>query len=406
MKRLVLFVLATGLPVASAAQEPTSAAISEVRREARGHLGPVYFTPQLLIKELGVDRNVFNEAGEQQSDFTMTLAPKLDVWVSVARRALLRTTVAPDVVWYAEHDTERSINPQLSARGEVYLRRVTLFAEQSYARTRQRFNYDIDSRSRHIDDTTTAGVEIALGSKVLVEIAGQHAGVRYDSNAQFDGARLQTTLNRESDSARVAAKHRLTPLTTLVARYDVRRDRFEFSPHRNSESYRIMPGVEFKPQALLKGSAYVGYREFRPAAAGFLPGFNGLVADLGLTYTLLGMTSFGVTYQRDLAYSYAELQPFFVHTTVGASVRRALGDRFDVLVSGDRHTYAYRNALTTDAATLLRLDRTWVSTANIGYRVKRDARFGFGVTHVKRESPIPQRTYANLRFGATVSYGF
>lgn len=405
MKKLVTFVLAIGLPVASAAQEPTSAAITEVRRNARGHAGPFYFTPRLLVKELGVDSNVFNEAGEQKSDFTATVAPKLDVWVPVARRALLRTTFAPDMVWYAEYDTERSINPDVSARGEVYLSRITLFAEQSYTKTRQRFNYDVDSRSRHVAETTTAGVSIGLGPRLFLEIAGQQADVRYDAAAQFDGARLQTTLNRETQSIQIAAKHRLTPLTTLAARYDTRTDRFELSPHRNAESYRIMPGVEFKPQALIKGSAYVGYREFRASSAGFLPGFNGIVADLGLSYTLLGMTSFGVTYQRDLTYSYSELQPFFVHTTIGASVRRALGERFDVLVSGDWHKYDYRNALTADLDTLLRLDRTAVATANIGYRLNREARIGFGVTYVRRDSPITSRQYENLRFGATVSFG-
>ena len=39
---------------------------------------------------------------------------------------------------------------------------------------------------------------------------------------------------------------------------------------------------------------------------------EGLVAQLGLSYTLLGSTVFGVSYSRDLTYSYDELQPFFV----------------------------------------------------------------------------------------------
>jgi hypothetical protein len=38
-----------------------------------------------------------------------------------------------------------------------------------------------------------------------------------------------------------------------------------------------MPGVEFKPRALIKGSAYVGYRRFTPSAADVLPEFSGLV---------------------------------------------------------------------------------------------------------------------------------
>ena len=115
------------------------------------------------------------------------------------------------------------------------------------------------------------------------------------------------------------------PLTTIAVRYENLRDRFEFSPGRDADSYSVMPGVEFKPRALISGTAYVGYREFTPREPLQLPAFSGLVAQLGLSYTLLGSTTFGVSFRRDLTYSYEELQPFFVDTSVGASIRRALG---------------------------------------------------------------------------------
>ena len=112
----------------------------------------------------------------------------------------------------------------------------------------------------------------------------------------------------------------MTPLSTLVVRYERIEDAFAFSPARDSKSFRVMPGVEFKPRALINGSAYVGYRRFTPETPGALPEFSGLVAQLGLSYTLLGATTFGVSYSRDLTYSYEELQPFFIER-----LGRALG---------------------------------------------------------------------------------
>ena len=41
-----------------------------------------------------------------------------------------------------------------------------------------------------------------------------------------------------------------------------------------------------------------------------LPEFSGIVAQLGLSYTLMGSTTFGVSYSRDLTYSYEEERPF------------------------------------------------------------------------------------------------
>jgi len=194
-------------------------------------------------------------------------------------------------------------------------------------------------------------------------------------------------------------------------------DHFPLSPVRDTDSYRVMPGVEFKPRALIKGSAYVGYRRFTPEAADVLPEFSGLVAQLGLSYTLLGSTSFGVTYTRDLTYSYEERQPFFINNSVGASIRRALGRRFDVLVSADRHQYVYEDLLAAPAAVDVievipakpaaqRVDSTWNYSGSVGYRIGR-GRIGFGFSYWQRDSRTKSfRAYDNLRFGTTVTYGF
>jgi hypothetical protein len=406
---LLLFVLT---PALSFAQASSSQEIDEVRRDARMHLGPLYVTPSVALKELGIDSNVFNTAGEQKSDFTITVAPTANVWVPVARRALFRATAAADLVWYAQYETERSVDPQLTGRGEVYFNRLTLFAENAYLNTRQRANFEIDLRSRHLENNLLAGGELQLTPKFSVEIAGRRYDTRYDADSELDGTSLQRTLNRKTTGVQARVRHRLTPLTTVGVRYDNLRDTFEFSPARDSKSFRVMPGVEFKPRALISGTAYVGYRKFTPSETEVLPDFSGLVAELGLSYTMLGSTTFGVSYRRDLTYSYEEAQPFFVGNSLGASVRRALGRRFDLLLSADRHKYAYRDLLVTlPVLTPLppqeRIDITWNYAGSVGYRIGREGRIGLGLSYWKRESTTRRfRDYDNLRIGTTATYGF
>jgi hypothetical protein len=410
MLRIFALFVALAVPVASLAQTPRgSIEIDDVRGNARFHAGPLYATPMLLLKEFGIDSNVFNETGEQKSDFTFTLAPKADIWVPVARRALLKGMVATDLVWYREYDAERSVDPQLSLRGEFYLNRVTLFAERSYLSTRERPNFEIDSRSRRVEDTLTAGAEFTLTPTMSLEVAGHRLDTRYDSGAEFDGTSLQRILDRERSGLQLTARRRLTALTSVSVRYETFLDRFTYSPMRDSHSYGVLPGVEFQPRALINGSAYVGYREFTPEVTTALPEFRGLVAQLGLSYTLLGATTFGVAYNRDLSYSYLELQPFFVDNSIGVSIRRALGSRFDALVSADRHKYEYRDAITDGGlvAAAPRTDMTWNVAGSVGYRLGRDGRVAFGVSYWQRESTTgPLRDYDNLRVGSTISYGF
>lgn len=385
----------------------SAAAIDDVREAARGHVGPLYFTPGFLLKELGVDNNVFNAAGDRKSDFTFTVAPRAEAWIPVARRLLFKTTAESDLVWYAEYASERSVNPQLGARVEAYAHRLTIFAEDSYVNTRQRPNYEIDVRSRHLDNMAIGGGELHLTPKFSIEVAGRKESTRYDADAVFDGSSLHRTLNQDTTGVQAVVRHKLTPLTALAVRYERLRDEFPFAPSRDSHSYRVMPGVEFKPRALIKGTAYVGYRRFTPIDAAALPEFSGLVAQLGLSYTLLGSTTFGVSYHRDLTYSYEERQPFFVNNGVGASLRRALGRRFDVLVSADRYTYDYEDLIVAPPAADQRVDTTVNYAGSIGYRLGPTGRIGFGASYWQRDSTTKQfREYSNLRFGTNVTYGF
>jgi hypothetical protein len=395
------------IPAAAFAQAQP---VEDVRENARMHAGPFYATPILQLKEIGMDSNVFNAAGEQKSDFLINLSPTLNLWVPAARRALFSATAATDLVWYATYDTERSIDPQLTVRIETYLRRITVFAQGAYLNTRQRPNYEIDLRSRHLENDALAGIEFRVSERLSIEAGARQAETRYDADARFDDTYLQHTLNRKTTGGELTLRHRLTPLTMVAVRYDNLQDRFTYSPLRNSNSYRVMPGVEFKPRALVKGRAYVGYRRFSPLASA-LPPFSGLVADLGLSYTLLGSTSVGVSFRRDLTYSYEELQPFFIDNSPGVSIRRALGGRFDVIASADRHRYEYRDlldpSLPAATASTARIDTTWNYSASLGYRVGDTGRVGFGASYWQRESTTARfKNYDNLRLGGSVTYGF
>jgi hypothetical protein len=293
----------------------------------------------------------------------------------------------------------------------VYLHRITLFGQNAYLNTRERPNYEIDVRSRHLENDATAGIDIRLTPKLSFEAAAVRGITRYDADAYFDGASLQKTLNRDTTGVRLVARHHVTPLTTLAVRVEDLQDRFPYQASRNSDSIRVMPGVEFKSRALINGSAFVGYRRFTPLFPAELPEFSGLVSQLGLSYTLLGSTTLGVTYRRDLTYSYEENQPFFVNDSVGASVRHALGNRFDVLLSGDRFKYTYQNLIPPSGvpAALIpqRIDTTWTYTGSVGYRVGRDGRIGVGVSYYDRTS-VGGSVYTTkgLRAGTVLSYGF
>jgi Putative beta-barrel porin 2 len=395
-------------PTLPSAAAGSSEAIDDVRKDYRIHAGPFYVKPALLLKELGVDTNVFNEAGEQRSDFTFTVTPQADLAIAMARRGLLKAKLGTDLVYYATYRSQRSVDPQAVIRAEAYAHRLTLFVEGSYLNTRERLNYEIDLRARHQQNDLSGGVAVRFTPKFSVEVARSHGETRFDGDQFFLEQRLQETLNRDTDTWSGVVRHRHSPLTTLGLRYENQRDRFEFSPVRDTDSFRVMPGVEFKPRALISGSAWVGYRSFRPKSP-LVPAQSGLVSQLALSYTLLGSTTFGGTYNRDFEFAYETSTPYFVDNSPGLYLRRAIGGKFDVTVNAARHLYEYQQIAVQPAdlaATPQRVETTYNYGLTLGYRLKRQTRVGFGVSYWTRDSTVGSiRGYEGLRIGTSVTYG-
>ncbi|MSO56315.1 MAG: hypothetical protein EXQ55_05245 [Acidobacteria bacterium] len=327
------------LPEATAGAQARS---EDPRTASRMRGGPFYLTPAVALTEFGIDTNVFNAAGERKKDFTFTVTPGLVTAVPIARRGLLRLSTRADLVYYRRYASERSINPQVALRGELYLNRLALFAEPAYLRTRQRPSFEIDVRSLRVEQGTAAGAEARVFPKLSVELSVRELRTTFDADEFFLGTNLGETLNRVSRTYGVAGRWAFTPLTTFVVRGESIEDRFLSSEIRDADSVRVTGGVELKPRALVSGHAQVGVRRFN-ALDVRVPDFTGLVASGDLSYKLLGSTTFQIRGDRDAGYSFEPLQPYYVESGYGATVRRQLVGRFDAMASFDRHHYAYRD---------------------------------------------------------------
>jgi hypothetical protein len=185
------------------------------------------------------------------------------------------------------------------------------------------------------------------------------------------------------------------------------RDRFELSPDRNSDSFRIAPSVTFSPLALVSGRASLGYQR-RKFLAGGQPDFSGTIAFVDLNYTLLGRTQFTVAAQRQLEYSYLVGQYQYVNAGVTGSVVQRLADAWDIGGSFGRTRLTYSQVVApgNPTAPLFPDETILVASGNIGYNVGR-ARIGFLVEHRRRAAgSAGTRAYERLRMGSTITYVF
>jgi hypothetical protein len=396
----LLLLVALGLsPVMAYAQEEAP----DPSTTARIHFGPLALNPTIGISNVGIDTNVFNTWDDPKQDFTATVTPGTDLWLQAGRTRLSgRANVG--YVYFQQYSQERSFNTDLSARYEVNLYHVRPYAIVSYLNTRERPGFEIDARARRFEHAYGFGADVPLTSRTTFGVEARRQATSYAADALFLGTYLRDVFDRREDTLQASVHYKLTPLTTFVVQASAERARFTYSPVRNSDAVRVMPGVEFNAFAIIQGSAYVGLRKLDMLGQG-IPSYKGAVASVDLGYTLLGATRFAVQANRDVYYSFEVSWPYYVQTGFTASATQRIAGPFDAQARIGRQTLAYP-LVGQSSFNVGRTDVVRFYGGGVGYRFGRSARLGFNVDSYQRTSPISTRTYKGLRIGSSLTYGF
>lgn len=386
-------VLLCAAPLPAAGQ--TRTADDDFRSRARMRAGPLFMRPNFTLDRLGIDTNVFNTP-EPQGDYVVAGTPGLETWLPL-RRVLVTTDVAAGMEYYREFAGERSINPLGSMQVDVPLRRVTFTAGGDYLRTRERPPYEIDLRARREETGLNGGVTVAVAPRFDLALAARRFRMRFDSDAFFAGTYLAETLNREEDSARLAARWRRTALSTFFFAGEYREARFLRSPERDSENTIVTAGAEFHPRALVSGSGEIGVRRFLARGSG-VTDITSVVARADLTWRIRTSTAVIFEAERDIRYSFRTDDPFYLLNRYRIGVTRQLGGAFDVTVYYMQEVYDHQGRTG-------RRDSVWSAESILGYRLRGNNRIGFRVRYIERGSVTERWRYDGLQAGMVFDYG-
>jgi hypothetical protein len=306
-------------------------------------------------------------------------------------------------LYYQEYASQRSWNNTGEGRWEVPFARLLPFVTATYANTRERPGFEIDSRARRRDDSVGAGTELRISSRTALIGGVRRSRFAFDETETFLGADLARALNRTSDTAEVRFRYALTPLTTLTVNAEGAADRFVFDPLRNGDSIKVMSGLELKPLALISGSALVGVRRFN-ALDPSVPDYAGLVATVDAAYTVAA-TRLAVHLNRDLGYSFEPTEPYYGLTDVGVSITERVTRAWDLVARGGLQTLDYQQRASATALAR-RVDIVSVYGGGVGYRIGETLRLGVDANYYRRVSEtLAQHDYEGFRVGASFSYG-
>lgn len=389
--------LATSVQAQDLPQDPSEA--------AKFHFGPIRFTPYVVIKDLGVDTNVYNESDSKnpKKDTTFNVGPGVNYWFKLGR-ARIAATSDLTYTWFRIYDDQRSLNTDNKVTMSVPLNRLTPFVDGLYNNGRRRVSYEIDARSYSTEAGYGGGFDLRATAKSTIRVEGHHESFTFKEGEFFDGVSLANALDRDENTTGVSWRETLTPLTTFVVRTEYEQDRFIHSPIKDADGFRVEPGFEFDPLALIGGKVYVGYRHFNVLDSS-VPDYSGLVADVSANYRLHA-TKFDVTFSRDITYSYETTQPYYLLTLVGLRVIQRVTTHWDLAGNLGRQWLGYREVVAPGTVGGDRLDRSYYAGGGIGYEMSEDLRVGFEANYYQRTSnTVTFNEYNGLRLGAVISYG-
>lgn len=365
-------------------------------------LGALYLEPAFAWKDFGFDSNVFNEAVNPKQDWTSTVNPRLDATL-IAGRTRFTVANTTEFVYFQTFHTERHVNTRTSGRVELFSNRLRPWIEGEFVDTSERRGSDIDARARRTRAAFRAGADVLVGNRLTLALSLQRLEVNWHPDETYQGVELRQQLDKNAQTATVAARLELTPFTTFVLRAEQHQDRFTYSPERDSDSYRLLPGLEFEPDALLAGQVFIGYRAFQPLNPR-IPEYRGVVYSVGVSTTILGRTKISVELDRDVDYSFELTEPYYVATSGVMEVTQHLFGPMEIVFRGGRERLAYRSI--TGPGPEPRVDTINLIGGGIGYRLGQTVRLGLDVEIIDRYSTTKtHRRYERTRIYARVTYG-
>lgn len=405
-------VLTSALCLAGPAYGQGRPASSEPPETVPFRLGPVALAPTLTLTNFGWDSNVFQQqaAAGPVGDVTATGVPEIQSWVRVGRaRVSTHSTFA--YFYFQQYASERSLDQEHEARVELRMGRLTPYIAGDWVKARQRFGFEIDQRIGRQQKAALAGLEFRLGPRTKIDASATRGRWEFDSSDEFSDPFADQLYDYTSEGFTVVVSRDLTPFTSLAAGIDKHQDRFDNDPGRDSNSESVTAGLEFKPLAMIHGSAYVGWHRLYRVTPGSGE-FSGPVAEADLAYTLFGATRFAVQIHRDITYSALRSQHAYLLTGVRAAVNHHLAGNWEVgaRIGRYRQSYGLFDSTTSDNASgQFNAGREIITeySGEVAYWFSRKIRMAFGFNREQRGSSFgAPRDYERTRSGLSLQYRF
>lgn len=313
---LGVFVWMEGLCAAQA--QPASAESTTI--------GRLVVVPAFVVS-VGHDTNVYREP-TGFSDYETYVVPQFTASLQSGRGAS-QLWGALEVVHFNENPGAK--NFQIGTRFDWRGARVRPYGRANLRQTAANPGVtevsEIGRRSTRIERSLTSGLELKLGTGLVVAGHVENVHTDWAADAVYRGSSLREKLNRDDNVVAGSVDLFLTPISAVRVSGSAMRSRFEFSPERDANSLELAAGLLFRAPAAIVGSLRAGVRDVRPLV-NERARFRGPVWEGGLLHQFQGGGFVFANLARSVQYTAEQHAEYVVAQTMGVRVAKPLVTRW------------------------------------------------------------------------------
>jgi hypothetical protein len=392
----------------------TSASVAESRKKpGRYQWGPLFFTPRLLVKDLGFDTNVYHTLRNPTRDALIVVTPRVDGTLLLGSRFRASGFGYLEEYYYQRQDTERSTNFYGQGRAQLELGPLTFFGGGGGGQFTQRYSIELDERLKYQQKLGNAGATWRITRRFSTTGEVNSEVITFAPAIQRNGVNVKAAGDRNTIMASGQVRYALTRRTNVVVSVDARDDRFFSQPPtlpRVLRSYRYLGGLEFSERALFSGRVVAGIKEFPGTLAQGSPAYRGPAYSADLVLPVGRGGRLRALLDRDVVPAASFINLGSLRYRNAFVYKRYLGETTvdlpaSFIASGSAGfeearfllPYPYPNALNLAP----RLDHRWTAGAGLLRRFGDSVRIGGSVNWYRSVSNLPQFSYQGVRYGLT-----
>ncbi len=396
---LTIWVLAAGpLLVFGADSSDPIEMLKSMYDEVPMHLGPFKVIPQLYISNMGMDSNVYGTSVNPVKDFTFTSGPAGTFLLRLGHRALFSFYESPRYVFYRKEAQQRGWNNALTLDQYAAMNRVLIKFTESLLISHERISSEIDFPARVQVGSGQGTILWQTARRTSIQLRASVAEFKY---TEVDPREAQLyLLDRWESTSAITIFYQLFPKTKLFAEAEARGYDFtDPASGRDTRSFGLYSGLEFSPDAAMRGRIRMGYKDFKPTNPGAKP-FSGIAGDISVSRQLRDRYIVRGLYTRDAYFSAWLDTPYYIEERAGGggSVYFFRNFRFDYDYSIGSNSYPSYFS-TTD-----RRDTFKIHTARAIHRFRDRWELGLTYTDFSRRSNIVGADEDRSYWGIHVAY--